>query len=130
MVNLETEELFRVSCDWSEASGRQECTLALAEFGRDIEVVLCANASIAMGAKQAISDRGYTLGQDILVVATGDSEPLQQAILEGTVGGTVTQDMEEFTSLLHSTVKALLKKTAVGAKNYVNYIILDKEALS
>ena len=128
--DLDVLELFWVNCDWSEASGRTECTLALAEFGRDIEVVLCANASIALGAKQAISDRGYTLGADILVIATGDSEQLQKAILAGTVAGTVTQDMEEATSLLCNTVKARLKNKLVETKNYVNYKILDKNALS
>lgn len=130
MPDMEAQELFRVNCDWSEASGRQECTLALSEFGRDIEVVLCASASIALGAKQAISDRGYTLGEDILVVATGDSAQLREAIREGTVAGTVAQDMEEATSVLCATVKALLKKAPVEAKNYVNYRILDEEALS
>ncbi len=65
-----------LSCDYQETTAKAIVTEALAQYGRDIEVILCSSEILAEGAAKAISGRGWTQGKDFYLLSTGSLEKL------------------------------------------------------
>ena len=71
--------------EWTIDSGRMRCAKALSQLGKDIEVVICGNEEITLGALEAIKTGGWQVGSDYYLVGVGAEEKLQNNELTGTV---------------------------------------------
>ena len=104
---LETQLLTVDYGDWGKESGEQICSRELALFGKDIEVILCGNDAMALGAAKAVADGGWQVGQDVYLLAIGSSEALLEQIRAGAVTGTVSWDEAAFAQKVTEVVGAL-----------------------
>ena len=102
--------------DWTEDSGRIRCAKALSQYGKDVEVILCGNEALTLGALEAVSAGGWQIGRDYLLAGVGAEEKLQS----DTMTGTVLYDLDGLAQQVLSTAKALLKEEAVEQECYVN----------
>ncbi len=75
--------------DWSFDSGKQLCDRLLAEFGRDVEVIFCNSDQMALGAAQAITDRGWQVGESVFLFGAGGEAAALKAVDSGAITGTV-----------------------------------------
>lgn len=128
----EAQALATVYGDWTDTSGRKLCKQELAKFGKDIEVILCGNRQMALGAMQAIEDGGRTVGKDVyLLCMDGDSETLE-LITQGSVTGTAVRDTDGEIEGIVKTLELALEDEAVEKQTTVPYlpIFTDKPPLS
>jgi len=121
-------ELYKQTGNWDQAKGQELVATALAQFGKDIEVVFCNNDAMALGAYQAIKAAGRTVGKDIYLVGVDALTECVQMVKDGTMTGTVLNDDA-------GQAKAAVE-TAVGYINgtkpaktvaYVDYVMVTKD---
>ena len=104
---LQTQLLTVDYGDWGQESGEQICSRELSLFGKDIEVILCGNDAMALGAAQAVTDGGWQVGQDVYLLAIGSSDALLEQIRTGAVTGTVSWNDAAFVQKVTEAVSAL-----------------------
>jgi methyl-galactoside transport system substrate-binding protein len=91
-AGIEVEELVKQRGDWAQEKGQELANTALTQFGDQIDVIFCNNDAMALGAAQAITANGRTVGEDIYLVGVDALEECQQMVKDGTMTGTVLND--------------------------------------
>ena len=91
-AGLQVNKLFEQRGDWDQAKGQELAQNALTQFGDQIDVIFCNNDAMALGAAQAITAAGRTVGEDIYLVGVDALEECQQMVQDGTMTGTVLND--------------------------------------
>jgi methyl-galactoside transport system substrate-binding protein len=118
---LEVEKLWEERGDWDQAKGQEIVANALAsERGKDIEVVFCNNDGMALGAVQAISAAGRTVGKDIYLVGVDALAEAVELVENGGMTGTVLND---HVGQSHKAVDAAID--AVNGKELEAYYWVD-----
>ena len=122
-----TELLCTASAEWTVDAGRAACARELSQYGRDIEVILCNSAELALGAVEAVKNGGWIPGQDVYVIAVGANEELSDAINQGTVFGTVAAEITQRVNKIVETSQAILTGQTVEKSSYVEYSAVAKK---
>lgn len=102
--------------DWTEDSGRMRCAKALSQYGKDVEVILCGNEALTLGALEAVSAGGWQIGRDYLLAGVGAEEKLQT----DSMTGTVLYDLDGLAQQVLSAAQALINMEAAEKEYYVN----------
>lgn len=105
-AGLTVECLFQQTGNWAQSEGEQLVGNALASFGEQVEVVFCNNDAMALGAYQAITAAGRTVGTDIYLLGVDALTECCQMVLDGTMTGTVLND---HIAQSHGAVDAAIK---------------------
>ncbi len=130
---LGTDLLCTVSSDGTREGAHQRTAAELRTYGMDIEVILCANDTLALGAADAIREGGWKPGQDIYLFGVGGTAEAVKATEEGTLTCTVLELPGQRVQTVTQTVQAMLEETpvencyilecvAVTAKNAAEYL--------
>ena len=104
---------------------KQICAVLLAEYGKDIEAVICTNDAMALGAQEAIADGGRTVNEDVYLVGLGGAEEAISAIAEGKLTGTVREDTQALTQQVCNLLNQLQTGAAEKQVYYVNCIAVS-----
>ena len=124
---VEVEELYKETGMWDQAKGQELVASALATHGDAIEVVFCNNDGMALGAAQAITAAGRTVGTDIYLVGVDALAECVEMVNAGTMTGTVLNDDQGQATACCETVLKLLAGEAIEPKvNYVPYVKVTK----
>lgn len=129
---LETAGL-AVSCiktchgDWTRQSGMACVKQALAEYGKDIEVIFCSNDAMAAGALEAIQDGGRTVGEDVYLTGIDGDRHALVLIRSGEMTGTVALDLDLYGQSVAQVATALLRGKPVQKQTYVAYVTVTGE---
>lgn len=101
-------------CAWDEKLAEQAMSLALAEFGGRIELVIANNDAMALGAIAALNKEGWNLpgadGPRLPVVGVDALPQAVKAIKDGRMSATVVQDA----GAMAGAVAALLMNALKG----------------
>lgn len=109
--------------DRSFESGQARCAKALAQYGKDIEVILCGSEEITLGALEAVHTGGWELDKDYILVGAGAEDALQSEHMTGTV----FCDWEAMAQQVFSAAQALIAGDPVKQEYYVNLKALKAE---
>ncbi len=112
--------------NWDQAKGNEIVDAALAQYGKDIEVVFCNNDGMALGALAAIEKHGRVVGEDIYLLGVDALDECQEHVKNGKMTGTVLNDhIGQSHAAVDAAVAALNGETL---QNYywVNYLKVDK----
>ena len=115
------QQLSAENGDWTVDSGRRICKQQLAAYGKDIEVVVCGNDQMAVGAAQAIADGGRTVGKDIYLLAIGSEGETLQMIEQGKISETVYRDMAVQIDTIAQTVLSKFQQQPVQSVQILPY---------
>ena len=125
-AGLTVNKLFEQRGDWDQAKGQELAANALTQYGDEIDVIFCNNDAMALGAAQAITAAGRTVGQDIYLVGVDALEEAVQMVEDGTMTGTVLNDAEGQAGQAAECVKIFVEGGLCeddGDKNYtVDYV--------
>ena len=91
-AGIKVNKLFEQRGDWDQARGQELANTALTQYGNKVDVIFCNNDAMALGAAQAISANGRTVGKDIALVGVDALEEAQQMVKDGKMTGTVLND--------------------------------------
>ncbi len=115
-----------VSTGGSKDSGQLHCASLLAQYGKDIEVIICHTDEIALGALEAVKEGGWTPGVDVYILGIGGSAAAVEAVGQGTLTGTVIRDTNALCEQVLSTVTQMLAGTRNQKVVYVDYLPVTK----
>ena len=115
------------STDWSKESACNRCGKLLSDYGKDLEVILCHSDTLAMGAKEAITDGGRTVGKDIYLAGVGGDVQSRLLIRSGDLSGTVYLPAEELAAKVTQAAGKLLRNEATEKQLYIDYVLLTKD---
>ncbi|MFI3169181.1 MAG: substrate-binding domain-containing protein [Faecalibacterium sp.] len=91
-AGIEVNCLYEYLDNWDQTLAQQDVANALAQYGDEIEVCFCNNDSMALGALQAITAAGRTVGSDIYLVGVDALDEAVQNVADGLMTGTVLND--------------------------------------
>ena len=129
-AGIEVQELACQPGNWHEDEAQEIAASALAEYGDQIDVIICNNDSMAMGAASAIRTCGRTVGKDILLVGVDALEECQDMVRAGTMTGTVLND---YVTQSHKAVDVAieaLRGTPIEDYYWVDYVKVDQNYLA
>ena len=106
--------------NWDQAKGQEIAAAALAQFGDEVDVIICNNDGMALGAAAAISAAGRTVGEDIYLLGVDALAECQEMVQNGTMTGTVLHD---HIGQSHAAVDAAVK--ALNGEKLENYYWVD-----
>ena len=112
---------------WTAESGRKSCADALAQYGKDIEVIFCGDDRIALGAAEAIRSGGWTVGKDYLLIGLGGIEQAIEAVNMGNMTGTVAEDLTGQAKQVLAVARAILAGETLEKKYYVSCMKVTAE---
>ncbi len=124
---MKVKELVAQRGDWAQEKGQEIVASALAQYGKDVEVVFCNNDAMALGAKQAIDAAGRTVGQDIYLVGVDALDEAVELVNGGGMTGTVLNDAN---GQSHTAVDVAIKMVngeAFDKKYVVDYVKVVKK---
>lgn len=78
--------------NWDQSKGQEIASIALAQYGKEIDVIFCNNDGMALGAKEAIETAGRKVGEDILLLGVDALDECRKAVMEGTMTATILND--------------------------------------
>lgn len=119
---LTVSSLATLSGEGDRTTAAAAMTKTLSELGKDIEVVLCNNDAMALGALEAIIDGGRSVGEDIYLVGIDGTQEAMKKVLSGELTGTVMDDYAAQTLKTIEVLEKLLNEEYVGNRYYVNHI--------
>ena len=119
-AGLTPRKLFEQRGDWDQAKGQELAQNALTQFGDQVDVIFCNNDAMALGAAQAISAAGRTVGRDIYLVGVDALEECQEMVQAGTMTGTVLND---HVSQAHTAAEVAIR--AVNGEDLEPYYWVD-----
>ena len=125
-AGVKTECLVENVGNWETTKGQEIVATALAQFGDEVEVVFCNNDGMALGAAQAISAAGRTVGKDIDLVAVDALTECQEMVQNGTMTGTVLNDHIGQSHAAVDVAVKLLNGESIDNYYWVNYVKVDK----
>ena len=101
--NVENCQQLSVSYgNWTKNDSAEACSQQLATYGKDIEVILCSNDAMAVGAAAAVSNGGWQVGEDVYLFGFGGDAECLQMIRDQKLTGTVHVDMpEQVSAVIH-----------------------------
>ena len=128
---VEVNCLLEETGNWDQAQGQEIAANALAAHGNDIDVIFCNNDGMALGAFQAITAAGRTVGTDIYLVGVDALPECVQMVLDGTMTGTVlNDDVGQATAACETALTLLAGNAPEKTVNYVPYVMVTTENAS
>lgn len=121
------EVLCQAYSKFTQEDGQEICTQKLAQYGRDVEVIICTNDQLALGAAEAIKSRGWSLGGDFYLIGGDAIEQTLKLTAQGAMGGTVLTDTEGQVDRILELLQMIFGGITVEKEYYVNYIKVDPE---
>ena len=125
-AGVKVEKLVENVGNWDQAKGNEIVDAALAQFGKDIEVVFCNNDGMALGAAAAIEKHGRVVGEDIYLLGVDALTECQEMVQKGTMTGTVLNDHIGQSHAAVDADVAALKGEALQNYYWVDYLKVDK----
>jgi methyl-galactoside transport system substrate-binding protein len=92
-AGLKVDKVAEDTAYWDRPKAVEKMKAWLAKFGDKIDLVLCNNDDMALGAIEALRQEGYFKGNKFMpVVGVDATAPALQALSQGTLLGTVLND--------------------------------------
>lgn len=125
--HLEVQILSHQAGDWTEASGLRICSSQLSDFGRDIEVILCGNGAMAMGASQAVEKGGWQVGRDMYILGIDTQNVTAPLIGRGKITGMVFTDPVVLARQAAAVAVAMLEGRQAELPDESAYVAVNME---
>ena len=113
--------------DWNRKAGEHAATQALARFGKDVEVILCADDELAIGGLEGIADGGRTVNKDIYLIGIDGIQHALVLVRSEEITGTAALDLNAMAEKTLQLSERLLKGKKVEDRCYVDYAAVTLE---
>ena len=114
---------------WSAQASNEYMTTILSEYteanNNMVELVICNNDGMALGAAAAITAAGRTVGEDIYLLGVDALEECQEMVKNGTMTGTVLNDHVGQSHKAVDVAVQALNGEAIDNYYWVDYVKVD-----
>lgn len=104
-TEIKTKELAARECNWSKEEAKNNTKSLLLRFGKNIEMIIANNDSMAIGAIEALQESGYNIGDKSMTIPVIGFDGIKEAkdlITKGIMLGTVIQDPYDYAKAFYS----------------------------
>lgn len=115
---------------WDTAKGQEVAANALAKYGDDIEVILCNNDAMALGAYAAIQAANRKVNEDIYLFGVDGLNEVIEMINKGKMSGTVFNDHYSQSIAAVDAALDMMNNKPVDSYIWIDYVKLTKEKIS
>lgn len=126
-AGVTASELARATANTDRTQARKQTAMYLAQMGKDIELILCNNDEIALGALEAIADGGRSVGKDIYVIGIDGSPEAIQKVRDGELTATVMDARPAQADKVGAVLAMLLQGDAPEKQYYIPHIGITAE---
>lgn len=120
-------ELYADAVGDTQEAAEEACKKILANYGKDIELIVCTNDVVALGAIKAIQDGGRTVGEDIFLVgAEGDYKALEK-INAGEMSATMLCNKKVQKQRAAALLLQLINNKDALKYQYIDHVAITKE---
>ena len=126
------EKLSYQFANWNRSQAENKMLQLIHQYGDDIELVLCNNDEMAMGAVDAYEDEGYSLEDRPVIFGIDGLDGTLEAVKNGIIQGTVFNDRQGQAEQIARLAADLFKGTALSGYDFVNerYIFLPYQKVT
>ena len=101
---------------------REKVSEWINEYGKDLEVILCADDALTLGAREAVEDYKSKIGHDVVILGfSPDAETLEK-VAGGEIEGTIFNDSLSQSRSLTDAVLAYLRGESVPQEIICDYV--------
>lgn len=129
-ANVNTNQIRQFFIESMQSESNTRCAQALAQYGKDIEIIICDSEAGVLGAMQAVKDGGRVVGRDIYLVSTADTQQVLQEVEKGNITAVIHRDRNSLIKKTAEVLKQLLEGLSPEAVNLVDYVTLTPENAS
>ncbi|MBO5078049.1 MAG: sugar ABC transporter substrate-binding protein [Oscillospiraceae bacterium] len=112
---------------WTRDGGKQVCRESLAAYGKDIEVILCVSDAMALGALDAITDGGRSVGKDVYLYSVGGGEEVCREVHSGQITGALRTDLQQQADAAVEALLAQLDGKSARSVSIAEYVRVTQE---
>lgn len=126
------EKLSYQFANWNRSQAENKMLQLIHQYGDDIELVLCNNDEMAMGAVDAYEDEGYPLEERPVIFGIDGLDGTLEAVKNGIIQGTVFNDRQGQAEQIARLATDLFKGNALSGYDFVNerYIFLPYQKVT
>ena len=121
------KEIRKIATNGQKSESNALCAQSLAQYGKDIEVVICDSEAGVLGAEQAIVEGGRVVGGDIYLVSLADTQQVLREIVWGNVNAVVYRDFKALAVKTAEVLKLLLDGEATENTHLVDCVTVTPE---
>lgn len=126
-AGVKSKELEKLCGQGTLAGGRTACMKLLSVYGKDIEVIICNNDAMALGAVEAIADGGRTVGKDIYLLAIGSSQAALEQLSAGKITSLVRENTDAQVKTTVEVTQRMLNSEPFEKKNLIDYAVAENK---
>lgn len=132
MESVQLEKLSYCIANWNRAQAQTKMAQQITQYGSRIELVLANNDDMALGAIDAYDRKNITEADRPVVFGTDGTKEGLQAIVDGTMAGTVYNDKEGQARAIAALAMALYEGSDLSAFDFREgtYIYLPYEKVT
>lgn len=124
-AGIKVEKLAEDTGMWERSKGKEKMSTFLGSYGNRIEAVFANNDDMALGAIDAIQEKGFMVGDRMIpVVGVNATASAIQAVNDGTLLGTVLNDAVNQGKAIYA-VAHMLASGQTPDKNNIGYEMAD-----
>ena len=126
------EKLSYQFANWNRSQAENKMLQLIHQYGDDIELVLCNNDEMAMGAVDAYEDEGYSLEERPAFFGIDGLDGTLEAVKNDIIQGTVFNDRQGQAEQIARLATDLFKGNALSGYDFVNerYIFLPYQKVT
>lgn len=117
----ESEEEYEEEPDW-QAEAYDEVVGKMREYGRQLELIICAGDEQAVGAFNAVSDEKRLVGHDVVILGMGSGEDILSEVAKGNIAQTFFDDSMAQAGHVAEYVLDYLRAIEVPCETLVDYV--------
>ena len=117
----ESEEEYEEEPDW-QAEAYDEVVGKMREYGRQLELIICAGDEQAVGAFNAVSDEKRLVGHDVVILGMGSGEDILSEVAKGNIAQTFFDDSMAQAGHAAEYVLDYLRAIEVPCETLVDYV--------
>lgn len=121
------KEIRQITTGGDQAEGSTLCAQSIAQFGKDIEVVICDSDAGVLGADQAIQDGGRKAGKDIYLITMADTQQTLKEVAAGNISAAIHRDFASLSEKTVDTLNLLVNKKSYETVNLIDYVTVTPE---
>ena len=107
--------------DW-QAAAYDEVIGKMGEYGRQLELIICAGDDQAVGAWNAVSDRKRLVGHDVVILGLDAGREILDAVAKGNIAQTFFDDSMAQSNYAAEYVLDYLRGIEVPYETWVGYV--------
>ena len=117
----DSEEEYEEEPDW-QAEAYDEVVDKMREYGKQLELIICAGDDQAVGAFNAVSDEKRLVGHDVVILGIGAGKDILSEVAKGNIAQTFFNDSMAQSRYAADHVLDFLRADAVPYETLVDYV--------